>query len=303
LTCSDSQDFHSGFVGVIGCPNTGKSTLVNRAVGEKISIVSRIPGTTRTRITGILTRPDAQIVFLDTPGIRKPLHRLGQHMIRSAESVLDDVDLLLFVVDAVKGGRSGDMKVIRRLPSPDGAPVWLVINKADLATNDRVVELQGKFMDAYPFARVFVVSALTGLGVRELVDEVIETLPLGPRYYPDDWVTDHPWEFVIAEFIREKVMEYTREEVPHSVAVVVDRIHNRSRGKDIVDVYASIIVERESQKGIIIGKGGRMLKRIGRKARTDVENLLGTKVNLQLWVKVQDDWRQREYLLQSLGFD
>ncbi|NLA57369.1 MAG: GTPase Era, partial [Firmicutes bacterium] len=251
----------------------------------------------------ILTRSDAQIVFLDTPGIHKPLHKLGEYMVQTALRTLNEVDAIVFVVDASQLPGRGDEFVAAQLKNAH-APVILAANKVDL-WNSGAAEEQQAVLAAYTalgdFGQVLSVSALTGAGLTALVDAVIAHLPEGPKYYPDDWVTDHPEQFVMAELIREKVLLLTREEVPHATAVVVERVEARE-DRDLVDVWATIYVERPSQKGIIIGKGGSMLKEVGKLARQEIEALLGSQVNLQLWVKVKRDWREKAGTLSDFGY-
>ncbi|HHV94188.1 MAG TPA: GTPase Era [Firmicutes bacterium] len=293
--------FRSGFAAVVGRPNVGKSTLMNSLLGQKVAIVSDKPQTTRNRIRCILTRPDAQIVFLDTPGIHKPLHKLGEYMVQTALKTLNGVDAVVFVVDASQPPGRGDEFVAAQLKN-SASPVILAANKVDLwESREKGEAILAAYRALGDFDKVLPVSALTGSGLAELANAVIERLPEGPKYYPDDWVTDHPERFIMAELIREKVLLLTREEVPHATAVVVDRVEARE-DRNLVDVWATIYVERPSQKGIIIGKGGSMLKEVGMLARQDIEALLGSQVNLQLWVKVKEDWRERAGTLSDFGY-
>jgi len=288
----------SGFAAIIGRPNVGKSTLLNMVVGAKVAIVSDKPQTTRHRIQAVLTRPDAQVVFIDTPGVHKPKHLLGDYMVKVARATWNEVDVILFVVDGASGVRSGDRLIAKELATVD-TPTALVVNKMDLV-KDRAAAVQA-FAELGTFAHVAPVSALTGEGTAELVDWLVAQLPEGPKYFPDEWVTDRPEEFLVAELIREQVFHHTQEEVPHSVTVVVEEMRKRP-DRDLVDIHATIIVERDSQKGIIIGQGGRMLKEIGRMARMEIEALLGSQINLQLWVKTKPGWRDRPGALQELGY-
>lgn len=290
--------FRSGFVALIGRPNVGKSTLVNSLVGEKVVIVSDKPQTTRHRIQAVLTRSDAQIVFIDTPGLHKPRHRLGEYMTTAAQSAIPDVDVILFVVDGAAGVTARDRWVARRLADVN-TPTMLVVNKMDLVDDDETVV--APFLELSNFVHVARLSALTGAGTSALVDEIIGRLPEGPMYFPDDWVTDRPEQFLVAEFIREQVLHNTEQEVPHSVAVLVEEMKRRE-GRDLVDVRATIIVERESQKGIVIGRDGAMLKKIGQAAREEIERMLGSQIHLELWVKAKPGWRDRPGSLQELGF-
>lgn len=294
-----TDTFHSGFVAILGRPNVGKSTFLNQVIGQKIAIMSDKAQTTRNKIQGIYTDDQAQIVFIDTPGIHKPHSRLGDFMVESALSTLNEVDAILFMVNATQKRGRGDDFIIERLKNVK-KPIYLVINKIDQIHPDKLLEIMDDYRQTLDYAEVFPISALQGNNCPELVASLIETLPVGPQFYPADMVTDHPERFIAGELIREKVLEPTREEVPHSVAVVVDRISRSDEEK--VQVQATIIVERNSQKGIIIGKGGKMLKNIGVKARKDIELMLGDKVYLELWVKVMPNWKDRQIDLRSLGY-
>ena len=293
------NNFHSGFVAILGRPNVGKSTFLNRVVGQKIAIMSDKAQTTRNKIQGIYTEDDAQIVFIDTPGIHKPHSRLGDFMVESALSTLNEVDAVLFMVNATQKRGRGDDFIIERLRNVKKT-IYLVINKIDQIHPDKLLQIMDDYRNTLDYAEVFPISALEGNNCPELIESLVNTLPEGPQYYPADQITDHPERFIAGELIREKVLELTREEVPHSVAVVVDRIHREDDEK--VLVQATIVVERNSQKGIIIGKGGKMLKQIGVKARKDIELMLGDKVYLELWVKVQPNWKDRQVDLQALGY-
>ena len=294
-----TDTFHSGFVAILGRPNVGKSTFLNQVIGQKIAIMSDKAQTTRNKIQGIYTDDQAQIVFIDTPGIHKPHSRLGDFMVESALSTLNEVDAILFMVNATQKRGRGDDFIIERLKNVK-KPIYLVINKIDQIHPDKLLEIMDDYRQTLDYAEVFPISAIQGNNCPELVASLIETLPVGPQFYPADMVTDHPERFIAGELIREKVLELTREEVPHSVAVVVDRISRSDEEK--VQVQATIIVERNSQKGIIIGKGGKMLKNIGVKARKDIELMLGDKVYLELWVKVMPNWKDRQIDLRSLGY-
>ncbi|WP_283573115.1 GTPase Era [Ligilactobacillus aviarius] len=295
----ENQEFHSGFVAIIGRPNVGKSTFLNRVIGEKIAIMSDKAQTTRNKIQGIYTRKDAQIVFIDTPGIHKPHSQLGDFMVQSALSTLNEVDAVLFMVNATQKRGKGDDFIIERLKKVH-KPIYLVINKIDKIHPDKLLDIITEYKDTLDYKEVYPISALQGNNVPELIDNLVADLPEGPQYYPDDQITDHPERFIAGELIREKVLQLTREEVPHSVAVVVDRIKRETDEK--VLVQATIIVERPSQKGIIIGKGGKMLKEIGIRARKDIELMLGDKVYLELWVKVQLNWKDRKADLAAFGY-
>ena len=294
-----TKPFKSGFVAIVGRPNVGKSTFMNYVLGQKIAIMSDKAQTTRNKIQGVYTKDDAQIVFLDTPGIHKPKHELGEFMVKSAYSALKEVDAVLFMVNVSEKRGPGDDFIIEKLKGIK-TPIFLVLNKIDLVTPEVLLERVDSYKDALDFAGVFPISVLQGNNVNELMEGLINALPEGPQYYPADQITDHPEYFVVSEMIREKILQLTQEEIPHSVAVTVDKMQKDEFDK--VHVYANIIVERKSQKGIIIGKGGRLLKEIGTRARRDIQQLLGNKVYLELWVKVEKDWRKRKSNLQEYGY-
>ncbi|MFC0270045.1 GTPase Era [Metabacillus herbersteinensis] len=290
----------SGFVSIIGRPNVGKSTFINRVIGQKIAIMSDKPQTTRNKIQGVYTTNDSQIIFIDTPGIHKPKHKLGDFMMKVAQNTLKEVDLILFMINAEEGYGGGDEFIIERLKETK-TPVFLIINKIDRLHPDDIFPLIVKYKDLHPFQEIIPISALQGNNVDTLLAQIEKLLPQGPQYYPADQVTDHPERFIIAELIREKVLHLTREEIPHSVAVVIETIERREHNQS-VHVGATIVIERDSQKGIIIGKQGKMLKEVGQRARLDIEALLGSKVYLELWVKVQKDWRNKMSQLRDYGF-
>ncbi|MFT8393493.1 MAG: GTPase Era [Liquorilactobacillus ghanensis] len=290
---------HSGFVAIIGRPNVGKSTFLNRIVGQKIAIMSDKAQTTRNKIQGIYTTPDSQVVFIDTPGIHKPQSRLGDYMVQSALSTLNEVDAVLFMVNATQKRGRGDDFIIERLKQVK-KPIFLIVNKIDQIHPDDLLPFVADFQHTLDFQEVYPISALEGINCDELLSAVVKQLPEGPQYYPEDQVTDHPERFIIGELVREQVLALTRQEVPHSVAVVVEQINRRDEQKILIQ--ASIIVERSSQKGILIGHGGQMLKRIGTQARKQIERLLGDRVYLELWVKVQKNWRDKKVDLQALGY-
>ena len=294
-----TKPFKSGFVAIVGRPNVGKSTFMNYVLGQKIAIMSDKAQTTRNKIQGVYTKDEAQIVFLDTPGIHKPKHELGEFMVKSAYSALKEVDAVLFMVNVSEKRGPGDDFIIEKLKGIK-TPIFLVLNKIDLVTPEVLLERVESYKDALDFAGVFPISVLQGNNVNELMEGLINALPEGPQYYPADQITDHPEYFVVSELIREKILQLTQEEIPHSVAVTVDKMQKDEFDK--VHVYANIIVERKSQKGIIIGKGGRLLKEIGTRARRDIQQLLGNKVYLELWVKVEKDWRKRKSNLQEYGY-
>ena len=294
-----TKSFKSGFVAIVGRPNVGKSTFMNYVLGQKIAIMSDKAQTTRNKIQGVYTKDNAQIVFLDTPGIHKPKHELGEFMVKSAYSALKEVDAVLFMVNVSEKRGPGDDFIIEKLKGIK-TPIFLVLNKIDLVTPEVLLERVESYKDALDFAGVFPISVLQGNNVNELMEALINALPEGPQYYPADQITDHPEYFVVSELIREKILQLTQEEISHSVAVTVDKMQKDEFDK--VHVYANIIVERKSQKGIIIGKGGRLLKEIGTRARRDIQQLLGNKVYLELWVKVEKDWRKRKSNLQEYGY-
>lgn len=289
----------SGFVAIIGRPNVGKSTLLNRIVRQKIAIMSDKAQTTRNKIQGVYTTPEAQIIFIDTPGIHKPKHRLGDFMVETAYSALREVDATLFMVSAEQPRGRGDDFIIERLKNSE-APVFLIINKIDTIHPDKLFAIIEDYRQQMEFKEIVPISATEGNNVEKLLEVIEAQMPEGPQYYPEDQVTDHPEYFIVSELIREKVLLLTREEVPHSVAVVVEDMKRDEYDK--VHIQATIIVERSSQKGILIGKGGLMMKDIGIKARKDIENLLGNKVYLELWVKVQKNWRDKQKYLQDYGY-
>ncbi|WP_010678162.1 GTPase Era [Bacillus timonensis] len=295
-----NNNFKSGFVSIIGRPNVGKSTFLNHVIGQKIAIMSDKPQTTRNKVQGVLTEEDSQIIFIDTPGIHKPKHKLGDFMMKVAQNTLKEVDLVLFMINAEEGYGRGDEFIIERLKNIQ-TPVFLVVNKIDQIHPDKLLELIEKYKGLYPFKEIVPISALQGTNTSRLVEQIKTYLPEGPQYYPADQVTDHPERFIITELIREKVLHLTREEIPHSIAVVMDSLERREGGNTVY-VGATIIVERNSQKGIIIGKQGSMLKEVGKRARADIEALLGSKVYLELWVKVQKDWRNKMSQLRDFGF-
>ena len=289
----------SGFAAIVGRPNVGKSTLLNRVVGQKIAIMSDKAQTTRNKIQGVYTTPDAQIVFIDTPGIHKPKHRLGDFMLETAYSALREVDVTLFMISADQKRGKGDDFIIERLRKNE-TPVFLVINKIDQVHPDELLAIIEDYAAQMTFAEIVPISATEGNNFETLMRLVIDQMPEGPQYFPEDQITDHPEYFIVSELVREKVLLLTRDEVPHSVAVVVDSMKRDENDK--IHIQATIVVERDSQKGIIIGKGGKMLKQIGTKARLDIEHLLDDKVYLELWVKVQKDWRDKQTFLTDYGY-
>lgn len=294
-----NNNFKSGFIAIIGRPNVGKSTLLNRFVGQKIAIMSDKAQTTRNRIQGVVTDKESQIVFIDTPGIHKPKHALGDFMVGAAYSSLKGADGILIVVNAAEKIGPGDRLVIERA-SRSNVPKFLVINKIDLVSPDDLLGIIDSYRQELDFDQVYPISATEGNNVDELLQGVKAILVEGPKYYPDDQVMDHPEYFVVQEFIREKILELTREEIPHSVAVQVESMRRNEDNK--IEISALIIVERDSQKGIIIGNQGKMIKQIGQRARRDIEHLLDDKVYLDLFVKVKKGWRNRLNQLNDFGY-
>lgn len=295
----EKKDYKSGFVALIGRPNVGKSTLLNFLVGQKVAIMSPQPQTTRNKISGIYTDDQEQIVFIDTPGIHKPKNKLDDFMDKSSYSALDEVDVVLFMVEPEPAGK-GD-QYIAELLKKIKKPVFLVINKIDKVHPDKLLSIIDSYKNLGNFAEIVPISASQGNNVSELIKTIAKYLPEGPQFYDADQLTDRPEYFIVAELIREQVLKLTHEEVPHATAVVVDRMRDHEGGK--LQIEATIYVERPGQKGIIIGKKGQMLKQIGIAARQEIEALLGEKVNLRLWVKVQKNWRSDPVFLKSIGYN
>ncbi len=292
--------FYSGFVAVVGRPNAGKSTLINQFMEQKVVITSDKPQTTRNKIQCIYNGDNSQIVFVDTPGIHKPKHKLGEKMVRSAENSLNEMDVILAVIDGSVPFGTGEKVLLQRLQNTD-TPVILVINKVDLVDQSTVDDkLQEMYTYISPWS-VHYISALKGDNIDQLLTELESLMPEGPQYYPEDQIVDQPERFVVSELVREKLLANTKEEIPHSVAVEVMTMTAREE-KNIIDIEAVIYVERESQKKIVIGKGGKLIKKVGEQARHDIENLLGSQVFLDIWVKDQKDWRNKERFLRELGY-
>lgn len=289
----------SGFVSIIGRPNVGKSTFMNRVIGHKIAIMSDKAQTTRNKIQGVMTREDAQIIFLDTPGIHKPKHKLGDYMMRVAKNTLSEIDAIMFMVSVNEDIGRGDEYIMEMLKNVK-TPVFLVLNKIDLVHPDALMPKIEKYKTYMDFTEIVPISALEGLNVDHFIDVLKDYLPEGPKYYPDDQISDHPEQFVVGEIIREKILHLTSEEIPHAIGVNVDRMIKESEER--VRIEATIFVERDSQKGIVIGKGGKKLKEVGKRARRDIEMLLGSKVYLELWVKVQKDWRNKVNFIRQMGY-
>ncbi|PTM59472.1 GTPase Era [Desmospora activa] len=292
--------FRSGFAALIGRPNVGKSTLLNHVLGQKVAIMSDKPQTTRNQIRGVYTTEESQIIFLDTPGIHKPKSRLGEWMVKTARDTFAEVDVVLFLIDAKEGMGAGDQFIMDLLQEVK-TPVFLVVNKIDQVHPESLLPLIDQYRTRFSFREVVPISAKLGNNTGKLLELILAEFPEGPPYYPSEYVTDHPERFIVAELIREKVLHLTREEVPHSVAVVVEEMSRQDEG-DLVDVRATIITERASQKGILIGKQGSMLKEVGRRARHEIQRLLGSKVYLDLWVKVKKDWRNEDFYLRQFGY-
>ncbi|HSA78896.1 MAG TPA: GTPase Era [Nitrospirota bacterium] len=293
---SNGQKFKSGFISIIGRPNVGKSTLLNALLGEKIAIISDKPQTTRNRILGIVNQPAAQLVFMDTPGIHKPMHKMNEFMVKTALATYNEVDVILMLVEATEQPGGGDKFIIETL-SQVKTPVFLLINKVDLIKKEALLPLMQEYSKLYNFTEIIPVSALKN-DLGGLLDAILKWLPQGPKYFPDDQLTDQPERFIVSELIREKVFALTKEEIPYSTAVVIEEMKEEP---DITRITAVIYVERDSQKGILIGKGGGMLKKIGTLARQEAEKLLGAKIFLQLWVKVKKGWREDEHMLKNIG--
>ena len=291
------ENFKSGFVTVIGRPNVGKSTLINKLVGQKVAIVSNRPQTTRNKITAVYQDDESQIVFVDTPGIHTPKNKLGDFMVKSAYSALSDMDAVVFMVDASRD--ITDMNIINKLQSMNAALI-LVINKVDLVPKENILGIIAKYSELCNFDEIIPVSAEKKDGLDLLVDTIKKTLPYGPKYFPDDMVTDQPERQIVSEIIREKVLRFLRQEVPHGTAVEITTMHSED---NLSKINATIFVEKSGHKLILIGKGGDMIKKIGTSARYEIEKLLGCKVHLELWVKVKDDWRNNEAQIKNFGFE
>ena len=292
--------YKSGFVTVVGRPNVGKSTLLNHIIGEKISIISNKPQTTRNKIQLVYTEPEFQVVFLDTPGIQMPKNKLGEYMLKISRSTLEEVDLITFMVDESMETGKLDNYIIEQLKDIE-TPIILLINKTDKLNTDEVKKLIQKYRNMNMFEDIIPISAINGTNIDSYINAIKKLLPKGPQYFPEDMITDQPERLIISEIIREKALENLEEEVPHGMFVEIEKIYTREK-KDLIDVHAIIYCEKESHKGIVIGKGGKMLKRIGQEARTDIERLLGSQVNLQLWVKVEKNWREKEGKVRRFGY-
>ena len=293
--------FKSGFVTIIGRPNVGKSTLMNAMIGEKISIMSDKPQTTRNKIRTVYTDDEAQIIFLDTPGIHKPKNHLGEFMNTEVDSALEEMDVLVMITDEFNKIGPGDEFIIEKIKGVKAKKI-LIINKIDMFDQEAAIRMAASFGKYDVFDDILPMSALKNLGVDSLIKLIIKYLKPGPMYFPQDYITDRPERFVVAEIIREKALMYLQDEVPHGIAIEIEEMKERTN-RNLVDIRASILCEKKSHKSIIIGKEGRKIKGIGKSAREDIENLLGSQVNLQLFVKISENWRDNNYLLKSLGYD
>ena len=292
------ENYKSGFVALIGRPNVGKSTLMNHLIGQKIAITSKKPQTTRNRIQTVYTSQEGQIVFLDTPGIHKAKNKLGEYMVHVAERTLNEVDVVLWLVEPSTFIGAGEQHIVEQLKKTK-TPVVLVINKSDTVKKEELLPCIAKYNEIYPFADIVPVSARTGDNTDELLKVIMKYLPYGPQFYDEDTITDQPERQIVAELIREKALHALNEEIPHGIAVSIESMKRR---KKLMDIEATIICEKDSHKGIIIGKQGAMLKKIGSNARYEIERLLDCKVNLQLWVKVKRDWRDSDFLIKNFGY-
>ena len=298
---TDTKEFKSGFVTLIGRPNVGKSTLMNHLIGQKIAITSEKPQTTRNRIQTVYTDERGQIIFLDTPGIHKAKNKLGEYMVNVAENTLKEVDVILWLVEPTTFIGAGERHIAEQL-SKIKTPVILVINKIDtVKSKEEILTFIAAYKDILNFAEIIPVSALKEMNIEDVKSSIFKYLPAGPQFYDEDTVTDQPMRQIAAELIREKALRMLDDEIPHGIAVVIDQMKERLNG--IIDVDATIVCERDSHKGIIIGKGGSMLKRIGTAARMEIENLMDTKVNLKLWVKVRREWRDSDMYMKNYGYN
>ena len=296
-----AKKFKSGFVTLIGRPNVGKSTLMNMLIGEKISIISSKPQTTRNKIQTILTTDNAQVVFIDTPGLHTAKSKLGEYMVKSAETTMNDVDLVLYLIEPFEKIKDSDKAILDRLKNVT-TPVFLVINKIYTINKEELFKVISSYKEVYDFKEIIPISALKQQNKEDLLKHIEKYLPEGPKYFPEDMITDQPEKQIVSEIIREKALYLLQEEIPHGIAVEVTSMKKRKE-KDIYDIDATIYCERDSHKGIIIGKQGSMLKKIGTNARKDIQRFLGTSINLQLWIKVKKGWRDNDFLLKNFGYD
>ncbi len=297
-----NSSFKSGFVTIIGRPNVGKSTLMNHLIGQKIAITSNKPQTTRNRIQTVYTDMErGQIVFLDTPGIHKAKNKLGEYMVNVAERTLNEVDVVLWLVEPSNFIGAGEQHIVEQLKRVK-TPVILVINKVDMVDKEKILEYIDTYRKVYDFAEIIPVSALREINLDDIIDSIFKYLPYGPQFYDEDTITDQPERAIVAEIIREKALHALEEEIPHGIAVSIDQMKQR-KGQNFYDIDATIVCERDSHKGIIIGKGGAMLKKIGTNARYEIERMLDAKINLKLWVKVKKDWRDSDFLIKNFGYN
>jgi GTP-binding protein Era len=301
LSNNEKNSYKSGFVTLIGRPNVGKSTLMNKLIGQKIAIMSNKPQTTRNKIQTVHTSEKGQIIFLDTPGIHRAKNKLGEYMVKTAERTLKDVDVVLWLIEPCDYIGAGDKHIIERLEGLK-TPVILIINKIDTIKKDEILKVIDTYRAAHDFVEIIPVSALKGTFTDDIIDVVYKYLPEGPQFYDEDTITDQPQRQIVAELIREKALHSLSEEIPHGIAVSIDSMKIRSNGK-LADIEATIICEKDSHKGIVIGKNGSMLKKIGTAARYDIERMLELKVNLQLWVKIKKDWRDSDFLMKNFGYN
>lgn len=295
------ENFKSGFVAIIGRPNVGKSTLMNYLIGQKIAITSKKPQTTRNKIQTVYTCEDGQIIFLDTPGIHKAKNKLGEYMVNVAEQTLKDVDVILWLVEPTTYIGAGEKHIAEQLQKTS-LPVILVINKVDTVKKEDILQVIDNYRKLYDFAEIIPASALRGQNTKDIVNSLFKYMPYGPMFYDEDTVTDQPQRQIVAEIIREKALHALDEEIPHGIAVTIEKMRER-KGQHIVDIEATIICERDSHKGIIIGKQGSMLKKIGSNARFEIEKMLEERVNLKIWVKVKKDWRDSDTLMKNFGYN
>lgn len=295
------ENFKSGFVAIIGRPNVGKSTLMNHLIGQKIAITSKKPQTTRNKIQTVYTCEDGQIIFLDTPGIHKAKNKLGEYMVNVAEQTLKDVDVILWLVEPTTYIGAGEKHIAEQLQKTS-LPVILVINKVDTVKKEDILQVIDNYRKLYDFAEIIPASALRGQNTKDIVNSLFKYMPYGPMFYDEDTVTDQPQRQIVAEIIREKALHALNEEIPHGIAVTIEKMRER-KGQHIVDIEATIICERDSHKGIIIGKQGSMLKKIGSNARFEIEKMLEERVNLKIWVKVKKDWRDSDTLMKNFGYN
>ena len=297
----EDAKFKSGFATLIGRPNVGKSTLMNHLLGQKIAITSNKPQTTRNRIQTVYTSKKGQIVFLDTPGIHKAKNKLGEYMVNVAEQTLKEVDVVLWLVEPTDFIGKGELHIAEQLKKAN-VPVILIMNKIDMVAKDKLPGFMENYRKIYDFEEIIPVCALRGVNMEKVISAIFRFLPYGPKFYDDETITDQPQRQIVAEMIREKALRCLDEEIPHGIAVAIDRMKERPDGS-VIDIDATIICEKDSHKGIIIGKGGSMLRRIGSQARMEIEKMMEMKVNLQLWVKVKKDWRDSDFMIKNFGYD